>query len=172
MCTLNAPEEVELSKLLLEIHPWAEMVRLARTGGEAMAIAVRIARAATKRDTVLFCGYHGWSDWYLAANLSEDSALDGHLLPGLEPSGVPRQLKGTSYPFNYNNLSEFDALIDAHKDEVAAVVMEPVRNFTPDPGFFSRIRSVCTEQGIALVIDEITAGFRLNVGGAHLVVGV
>jgi glutamate-1-semialdehyde 2,1-aminomutase len=172
MCTLNAPEEVELARLLLEIHPWAQMVRFARTGGEAMSIAVRIARAATKREKVLFCGYHGWHDWYLAANLSEDSALDGHLLPGLQPSGVPRDLKGSAYPFNYNNLEEFEALIRKHQAGVAAVVMEPIRNFDPDPGFIAAIRRRCDESGIALIVDEITAGFRLNVGGAHLELGL
>ena len=90
MSTLNCPEEVELAELLCELHPWAEMVRYARCGGEAMAVAVRIARAHTRRDLVAFCGYHGWHDWYLAANLAEESALDGHLLPGLDPAGVPR----------------------------------------------------------------------------------
>lgn len=171
MTTLNAPEEVELAKLLVEIHPWAEMARFSRSGGEAMSIAVRIARAATKRDKVLFCGYHGWHDWYLAANLSEDAALDGHLLPGLQPSGVPRHLKGSSFPFNYNNLAEFHALIEKYKGEVAAVVMESIRNFDPEPDFFPTIRKICDEQGIALIVDEITAGFRLNVGGAHLRMG-
>jgi glutamate-1-semialdehyde aminotransferase len=172
MTTLNAPEEVELARLLIELHPWAEMARFARSGGEAMSISVRIARAATKRDKVLFCGYHGWHDWYLAANLSEDAALDGHLLPGLQPTGVPRHLAGSSYPFNYNNLAEFRALVEKHQGEVAAVVMESIRNFDPDPDFFPEIRRICNEQGIVLIMDEITAGFRLNIGGAHLVMGV
>ena len=85
MCTLNNPEEVELAQLLLRIHPWAEQVRFARTGGEAMAIAVRIARACTGRDVIAFCGYHGWHDWYLAANRTAQpgqDALQEHLLPG------------------------------------------------------------------------------------------
>ena len=82
MSTLNCLEEVELAELLCEIHPWANMVRYARCGGEAMALAVRIARAGTGRDKVAFCGYHGWHDWYLSANLSEKDALDGHLIPG------------------------------------------------------------------------------------------
>ena len=75
--TLNCPEEVELAALLCELHPWAQMARFARGGGEAMAMAVRIARAFTGREQVAFCGYHGWSDWYLAANLSDTQALDG-----------------------------------------------------------------------------------------------
>lgn len=172
MCTLNAPEEVELAKLLIELHPWAEMARFCRTGGESMSIAVRIARAATKRDRVLFCGYHGWHDWYLSANLSDDSALDGQLLPGLKPLGVPRHLKDSSFPFNYNKIEEFLALIKKYDGQVAAVVMEPTRNYDPDPEFFPTIRRICDEHGIVLIIDEITSGFRLNVGGCHLVLGI
>jgi glutamate-1-semialdehyde aminotransferase len=172
MCTLNAPEEVELAELLIELHPWAEMVRYGRTGGEAMSIAVRIARAASGRDKVLFCGYHGWHDWYLAANLGDQAALDGHLLPGLRPAGVPRELRASSHPFNYNNTAEFLELITRYDGEVAAVVMEPIRNFEPEPGFFATIRQVCNDKGITLIVDEITAGFRLNVGGAHLKFGI
>jgi glutamate-1-semialdehyde 2,1-aminomutase len=95
MSTLNCPEEVELTELLCELHPWAEMVRYARSGGEAMAVAVRIARASTGRDKIAFCGYHGWHDWYLAANLKEPNALGDHLLAGLDPAGVPQGLLGT-----------------------------------------------------------------------------
>ncbi len=87
------PEEVELAELLCDLHPWAEMVRYARGGGEAMAVAVRIARAHTRRDKIAFCGYHGWHDWYLAANLSEEKALDGHLLAG---PGTGWRAKGVS----------------------------------------------------------------------------
>jgi len=172
MSTLNPPEEVELADLLCELHPWAEMVRYARTGGEAMAIAVRIARAYTGRDKVAFCGYHGWHDWYLAANLAEDHALDGHLLPGLEPAGVPRGLMGTALPFRYNHIEELEAIIARHGDELAAVVMEPIRNLDPVPGFLQQVRQICDRIGAVLVMDEISVGFRLNTGGAHLVYGI
>ena len=172
MCTLNVPEEVELAELLIELHPWADMVRYARTGGEAAAVAVRIARAATGREKILFCGYHGWHDWYLAANLANDSALDGHLLPGLSPRGVPRYLQESSFPYNYNNTREFLELTGKFKGDIAAVVMEPVRNFEPEPGFFDTIRRVCREQSITLIVDEVSAGFRLNLGGAHLFFGL
>ncbi|MCK4815837.1 aminotransferase class III-fold pyridoxal phosphate-dependent enzyme, partial [bacterium] len=111
MSTLNSPEGVELTELLLKLHPWAGMVRFARTGGESMAIAVRIARAYTKKDKVAFCGYHGWHDWYLSANLADNKNLDGHLLPGLEPLGVPRSLKGTAIPFNYNRIEELEEIV-------------------------------------------------------------
>ena len=172
MSTLNCPEEVELADLLCELHPWAEMVRYARCGGEAMAVAVRIARAATGRERVAFCGYHGWHDWYLAANLAEDHALDGHLLPGLAPAGVPRGLKGTALPFRYNHLEELEAIVARHGDELAAVVMEPVRNIEPAPGFLEGVRQICNRIGAALVIDEISVGWRLITGGAHLVYGL
>lgn len=170
--TLNAPEEVELAELLLEIHPWADMVRYARTGGEAMAIAVRIARAKTGKDKVLFCGYHGWHDWYISANLADDQLKNGHLIPGLAPSGVPRALLDSAIPFTYNDKEGFLALIDKYGSEVGAICLESVRNFLPEDGFLETIREVSREKGIVLIMDEITAGFRMNVGGAHLRFGV
>lgn len=169
MTTLNAPEEVELARVLLKLHPWAQMVRYARCGGEAMAIAVRIARAYSKKDTVLFCGYHGWHDWYLAANIASDKALDGHLLSGLDPLGVPRKLKGTAYPFKYNNTKSFLRLINKHKNKVGVVVLETVRNYYPEKVFIQTIRNVTQDLKIPLVLDEVTSGFRLNIGGAHLI---
>lgn len=172
MCTLNAPEEVELAEVLTELHPWADMVRYTKSGGEAIAVAIRIARASRGKDIVLFCGYHGWSDWYLAANLSEDSALDGHLLKGLSPSGVPRGLTGTSNPFNYNNLAEFYELIEKFEGRIAAVIMEPLRNNFPEDDFLKKIRETTKHQDIILIFDEITSGFRLNCGGAHMVLGI
>lgn len=172
MSTLNCPEEVELADLLCELHPWADMVRYARTGGEAMAVAVRIARAHTRRDKVAFCGYHGWHDWYLAANLAEQNALDGHLIPGLEPLGVPRCLQGTALPFQYNRLEELESIVWQYKNELAAVIMEPIRNQNPLPGFLEGVREIATRIGAVLVIDEISAGFRLNTGGAHLNYGL
>jgi glutamate-1-semialdehyde aminotransferase len=172
MSTLNCPEEVELADLLCELHPWADMVRYARCGGEAMAVAVRIARAHARRDRVAFCGYHGWHDWYLSANLAEDQALDGHLLAGLEPLGVPRGLRGTSLPFRYNHIEELEAIVAQSGDELAAVVMEPIRNVEPIPGFLEQVRQICNRVGAVLVIDEVSVGFRLTTGGAHLVYGV
>ncbi len=172
MTTLNTPEEVELAELLTELHPWADMVRYARTGGEAMAVAVRIARAKTRKDVILFCGYHGWTDWYLAANLNNDKALDGQLLPGLNPLGVPRGLAETVIPFNYNNTEEYLDLLSKYKGKIAAVVMEPIRDKWPVEGFLEAIRETTKANDIVLVIDEITAGWRLNLGGAHLELGI
>ena len=171
-CTLNCPEEVELGDLLCEIHPWADKVRYARTGGESMAIAVRIARAATGRDTVAFCGYHGWHDWYLAANLGAGDALDDHLLKGLSAAGVPRALEGTAIPFHYNAIGELEAIAARQGRNLAAIVMEPIRSASPAPGFLEEVRRIADRTGAVLVIDEISAGFRLNSGGAHLLFGV
>jgi len=172
MCTLNAPEEVGLAELLCELHPWAQMVRYAKSGGEAMSIAVRIARAHTKREKVAFCGYHGWADWYLAANLGEADALDGHLLPGLEPAGVPKGLRGTAWPFHYNRIDELRKIVDEHRDDLAAIVMEPQRGQSPDAGFLENVRDLARQTGAVLIFDEITTGFRMTTGGIHLLLGV
>lgn len=170
--TLNAPEEVDLADKLCEIHPWAEQVRFARTGGETAVVAIRIARATTDRSMIAICGYHGWHDWYLAANLGENDALRGHLLPGLNPLGVPRELRGTAVAFNYNKKDEFKEIIEKYKNKLAAVIMEPCRNNDPEPGFLEYIRQQTRKYGILLIFDEITIGWRLNFGGAHLKFGV
>lgn len=172
MTTLNCPEEVELADLLCELHPWADMVRYTRAGGEALSVAVRIARARTGRDRVAFCGYHGWHDWYLAANLFEKDALGGHLLTGLEPSGVPSQLTGTALPFHFNQIEELEQLLGDRREEFGAIVVEPVRNFDPQSGFLERIKEIAEEIGAVLIFDEVTSGFRLNTGGVHMVYGV
>ena len=172
MCTLNAPEEVALAEKLLELHPWAKMVRYAKAGGEAMAMAARIARAYTKKDIVLVCGYHGWHDWYLSANLVKGDPLADVHLQGLAPLGVPRGLAGTNLIFHYNNIEEFKQVVKENDGEIAAVIMEPIRNDYPQDGFLDKVRAITKEKGILLVLDEITAGFRLCAGGSHLVLGV
>ncbi|WP_421903780.1 aminotransferase class III-fold pyridoxal phosphate-dependent enzyme [Maridesulfovibrio sp.] len=169
--SLNCYEEIQLAELLCDIHPWADMVRYARTGGEAMAVAVRIARASTGRDKIAFCGYHGWHDWYLAANLKTDDALEGHLIPGLEPAGVPSQLSGTALPFGYNKPEELEKILAENKGEIAAVVMEPIRNIHPDEGFLNKVKELAKEAGAVFVFDEISAGFRICPGGSHLTLG-
>jgi glutamate-1-semialdehyde 2,1-aminomutase len=170
MSTLNCPEEVYLAERLVELHPWAEMARFARSGGEANAIAIRIARAATGRDTVAICGYHGWHDWYLATNLQNDSGLEEHLLPGLEANGVPRALTGTVQPFSFNHLDQLEAIAARH--ELAAVKMEVQRSQPPDPGFLEGVRELCSRLGIVLIFDECTSGFRETLGGLHKKYGV
>ncbi len=171
MGTLNSPEEVVLAEKLCELHPWAEMARFTRSGGEAMAVAVRIARAASGKSTVAFCGYHGWSDWYLATNLSGANGLNEHLLPGLEPVGVPPQLGGTILPFSYNNIADLERLV-ANCSDIGVIVVETVRHQEPINNFLVEVRKIATRIGAVLIFDEITIGWRLNVGGAHLVYGI
>ncbi|HLC76274.1 MAG TPA: aminotransferase class III-fold pyridoxal phosphate-dependent enzyme [Candidatus Peribacterales bacterium] len=168
MSTLNAPEEVELAELLIELHPWAEMVRYTRTGGEAMAVAIRIARAASGKDVVAFCGYHGWHDWYIAAQLGSQDALAGHLRAGLDPAGVPQVLAGTALPFHYNQIEELEAIVAEKGKALGAIVMEPIRGQEPKDNFLQKVRSIADKLGIPLIVDEISAGFRLTCGGAHL----
>jgi glutamate-1-semialdehyde 2,1-aminomutase len=170
--SLNSPEEVELADLMCELHPWAEKVRFARTGGESMAIAVRIARSATGKDKIAFCGYHGWQDWYLAANLGTENALGEHLIPGLSPTGVPKGLTGTALPFRYNKLEELKDIISNHGNDLAAIVMEPIRDAQPTPEFIEGVQQLAKASGAVLIIDEISAGLRMNTGGAHLLLGI
>lgn len=170
--SLLCPEDVELAELLCELHPWAEQVRYTRTGGEAMAVAVRIARASTKRDKIAICGYHGWHDWYLAANVGTENALGEHLLPGLEPVGVPRALKGTTLPFRYNHFDELEEIFRNNGEEIAAVVMEPLRSEQPQGDFLNKAADIARKNGAVFVFDEISSGFRMNSGGAHLLLGV
>ena len=171
MSTLNCPEEVYLAEKLIELHPWADMARFARSGGEANAIAIRIARAASGKDKVAFCGYHGWHDWYLSANLSDDSSLDGHLLPGLHPKGVPRNLAGTTLPFCYNDLQGLEELLRSNPD-VGVIKMEVSRNQGPMPGYLEGVRSLANRHSAVLIFDECTSGFRETFGGLHKKYGV
>jgi len=170
MSTFNCQEEVYLAEMLVELHPWADMVRLARTGGEANAVAIRIARAASSRDKVAICGYHGWHDWYLAANLGSDENLTGHLLPGLEPKGVPQNLRGSVMPFRYNNFPELEVLVRNHN--IGTIMMEVSRNEGPADGFLEKVRKLATDNGIVLIFDECTSGYRETLGGLHMLYGV
>lgn len=165
MSTFNCPEEVYLAERLVEMHPWADMARFARSGGEANAIAIRIARAASGRDKVAVCGYHGWHDWYLSANLGDDESLAGHLLPGLDPKGVPQSLRGSVVTFNYNNYEELENLVRDH--DIGVIKMEVVRNKGPEDGFLQKVRNLATSRQIVLIFDECTSGFRQTFGGLH-----
>ena len=165
MSTLNCPEEVYLAEKLIEMHPWSGSARFARTGGEANAIAIRIARAASGKDNVAICGYHGWHDWYLSANLADKKNLDGHLLSGLEPNGVPRNLMGTVFPFRYNRIVELEKLIK--EKNIGVIKMEVVRNFEPEDDFLFKVRKLATDNKIVLIFDECTSGFRETFGGIH-----
>lgn len=170
MSTFSCPEEVALAERLVEINPWADMVRFARSGGEANSIAIRIARAASGRDQVAICGYHGWHDWYLSANHNAGDELSSHLLSGLSPKGVPKNLKNTVFPFNYNNYEELLSIID--NNDIGVIKMEVIRNFGPEDNFLQKVRDLATERNIVLIFDECTSGFRETYGGIYKKFGV
>lgn len=167
MTTLNCPSEVKLTKLMLELHKWADMARYTRSSGEACCMSIRIARAAANKDKVAFCGYHGWHDWYLATNLNNGKELDEHLLKGLNPAGVPKGLKNTAFPFRYNKINELENIISKH--DIGTVIMETQRSEPPKNNFLKKVRELCDKNNIILIFDEVSAGFRLNTGGLHLV---
>ena len=170
--SINHELEVELAEELVRMIPCAEMVRYTKCGGEACAVAVRIARGMTGRDKVLFCGYHGWHDWYLAANLDAEANLNAHLFPGIEPIGVPRALAGTAIPFPYGDIGRLGETLDAHRGDVGAVIMEPLRSEMPPEGYLAAVAKLCREHDALLIFDEVSAGMRFGMQGAQGFVGV
>lgn len=170
--SLNCPEEVELAETLIDLHPWFDMVRYSRSGGEALSIAIRIARAKTDREIVLFSGYHGWSDWYLAANLADKNGLDGQLMPGLSTNGVPKGLAGTAIPFDFNDISSLRDKISGKENQIAAIIIEPARGEEAPKEYLNQLRDLAADIGAILIFDEITSGFRMCLGGIHRRYGV
>lgn len=167
MCTLNCPEEIELAEKLISLHPWADMVRYARTGGEACSIAVRIARATTGRTKVAFCGYHGWHDWYISANLADENNLNAQLLPKMTTKGVPVELENTSFPFLYNDPLSLEKIFNEYGNEIACIIFEPQRGTTPTRQFLEAIAKCSKKYGAVIICDEVTSGFRMCIGGIH-----
>jgi len=166
MTTLNCPEEVFLAKQIINHHPWASMAKFTRGGGEANALAIRIARSCTKKKKVAFCGYHGWHDWYLSANINSKKNLDQHLMSGLNSDGIPENLKNTSFPFPYNDFEYLLKLVN--KKKIGIIKMEVMRNIKPKDNFLQKVRSLCNKKKIILIFDECTSGYRENMGGLHL----
>ncbi len=168
----NNPLELELAEELNATIPSSEMVRYAKGGGDACAVAVRIARGATGRDKILICGYHGWHDWYQAANYGVDPESGEFPFAGIEPIGVPKALAGTVIPFVYGDLEMLAALLDEHAGEVAAIMMEPARSELPAPGYLEGVQELAAKHGVVLIFDEVSCGWRLAVGGVQEAVGI
>ncbi len=165
MSTLNCPEEVYLAKKLIDIHPWASRAKFARSGGEANAIAIRIARAFSKTSKVAICGYHGWHDWYLSANLNKKNKLSKFLLDGLSNSGIPKELTNTTFTFEYNDIKRLEYLITVKKIKI--IKMEVIRNIVPKNNFLKKVREIANKNNCILIFDECTSGFRETLGGIH-----
>jgi len=166
MSSLNCPDEVYLAKKLINIHPWANMVKFTRSGGEANAVAIRVARCSTSRHKVAICGYHGWHDWYISANINKNDKLSKHLLEGIGHLGVPNFLEKTVFPFSYGDLKTFRKLIT--DEGIGIVMMEFARTYEPNLNFLKEIRKLCKKNKIILIFDECTSGFRENYGGLHM----
>jgi len=149
------PLEVILAEKINSVIPNAESVRFSKTGAEVTTAAVRLARAYTKRDKVLCCGYHGWHDWYI-------SVTDRN-------AGIPGTSRDLTYTFNYNDL---DSLKDALDDDVACVILEPMIFEMPKPGFLEGVQELCKANGTLLIFDEMWTGFRLALGGAQQYFGI
>lgn len=147
------PLEVEVSELLVELIPCAEMVRFGKTGSDATTAAIRVSRAHTGRERVAICGYHGWHDWYIGT-----TTRDG---------GVPGAVKGLSHTFAYNDADSLATLLAAHPGEFAAVILEPASVEAPKPGFLEAVRDIAHEHGAVLIFDEVVSGFRFSLGGAQ-----
>ena len=170
--SISSEVEVELAEEMIRTFPSAEMVRYAKGGGDACAVAIRIARGTSGKDKVLLCGYHGWHDWYIAANLLDDGTLDEHLFPGIDPTGVPKALRGTALPFRYGDLDMLEGLLKANQGEVACIMMEPMRSERPPAGFLEGVRALADRYEVFLVFDEVSCGFRCAIGGAQEYLGV
>ena len=165
MSTLNSVEEILLAEKLIKLHPWAEMARFTRSGGEANAVAIRIARAASGKDKVAICGYHGWHDWYLASNINNKNELNNHLMKTVPIAGVPKNLRNTVFSFEYNNFQQLLKIIEEH--DIGAIKMEVRRNEEPTDNFLQKVRKLASDKNIILIFDECTSGFRQVFGGLH-----
>jgi len=150
--------ESELAERLVRLIPCAEMVRFGKNGTDGTSAAVRLARAATGRDIVIVCGYHGWQDWYIGSTTR-------HL-------GVPDAVRALTRTFPYNDVAALEHLLDENRDKVAAIVMEPMALVEPASGFLEAVRDLATRHGVVLVFDEIITGFRIGMGGAQSEFGV
>jgi len=168
MSTLNAPEEFDLAKKLIEIHKWADMVRFSKSGGEACLIAIRIARAFSNKEKIAFCGYHGWHDWYMSANLKNKKSLDEQLLPGLGNKGISKSFKNSIFSFQYNDIESLKKIFKKQKNKIGIVIMEPMRFTQPKNNFLKKVKNLSKKNGAILIFDEITSGFHENYGGLHL----
>ena len=164
--TLVSIEEKSLAEELISAHPWSGKTIFARSGAEANTIALRVARLNSNKKGVAVCGYHGWHDWYLAANFKKDKIKDIHL-EGLTTDGVPNDLGKYVYPFKFNDLDSFKEIIKKHKN-VGIVFMEVERNLKLKNTFLKSIKKVCEEKKLILIFDECSSGFRETYGGLHL----
>lgn len=156
--SLSHELEYEVAERLIRLVPCAEQVRFGKNGSDATTAAIRLARAYTGRDRVAVCGYHGWQDWYIGTT-SRDL-------------GVPQSVKELSHVFRYNDAASLSALFEAHENEFAAVILEPLGAVEPEPGFLESVARETRQAGALLIFDETVTGMRVHLGGAQALTGV
>lgn len=145
--------ETEVAEKLIELIPCAEKVRFGKNGSDATAGAIRLARAYTNKELILVCGYHGWQDWYIGST-SRDA-------------GVPESTKALTKTFKYNDITSLQSLIDAHKGNIAAIIMEPMNLEFPKEGYLQQVQQIAKENDIVFILDETITGCRFAKGGAQ-----
>jgi glutamate-1-semialdehyde 2,1-aminomutase len=168
-----SPLEIELGERVRKLMPSLERVRFVSSGTEAAMSAVRVARAATRRDKIIkFEGcYHGHADGFLV------QAGSGALTLGVPTSpGVTRSAAGDTILARYNDLASVHAAFDANRSEIAALIVEPIAGnmglVPPADGFLRALREVCDAHGSLLIFDEVISGFRAAPGGAQQIAGI
>lgn len=160
--------EVEMAELIIDMVPSVEKIRMVNSGTEATMAAIRVARGFTGRDKIIkFEGcYHGHGDSFLIA------AGSGAITMGVPDSpGVTKGVANDTLTAPFNNLAAVQQLVDANKNQIAALILEPVvgnmGTVLPQKGFLESLRELCTKEGIVLIFDEVMTGFRLAKGGAQ-----
>lgn len=145
--------EAEVSELITQLVPAAEMVRFSKNGSDATSAAIRLARSYTGRDHIIVCGYHGWQDWYIGSTSRN--------------SGVPKAVSGLTHSFEYNNIDSLKEKITLLDGNLAAVILEPMNSTYPKTGFLESVKDLTHKAGAVLIFDEIITGFRFSRGGAQ-----
>ena len=150
--SLTTELEIELAELIVKRIPCAEMVRFGKNGNDATTLAVRLARHVTKNNNILFCGYHGWQDWYISSTSRN--------------KGIPLEVRNLTKKFDYNNIESLENIFKQHKDDVACVIIEPMNKFFPKDNFLEKVKDITHKNGSLLIFDEMITGFRFKIGGA------
>ena len=152
--SLPHPLEVELSELISQTIPHAEMVKFEKSGSNVVTGAVRAARYITKRNKIAYCGSGGvWHDWW-AAVVSRDG-------------GVPEFNRDLIRIFDYNDIDGLEQIFEDNPNEIAAIVLEPTIFEKPQKDFLKKVRKIADQNNTILILDEIVTGFRFDIGGAQ-----
>jgi len=153
--SLSLPTKIEseVAELIIELVPSAEMVRFGKNGSDATSAAIRLARAFTGRDQIVACGYHGWHDWYIGTTSRN--------------KGIPTTVSALTHNFQYNNIESLKSALSLNEGKVAAVIIEPMNDTYPQPGFLEEVQVLATKAGAVLIFDEVITGFRFSEGGAQ-----